>query len=113
MAHQTFDELEWYLRRLRYARQQGKLVFVLGAGTNKEYGLPDWAELLVRLSKSSGELDLPRIPQATSTSTSRGANDSKQFIDDVIADPLLQAAAIRGAYASSSDWVRALSQELS
>jgi len=113
VAHQTFDELEWYLRRLRYARKQGKLVVVLGAGINNEYGLPDWAGLLVKLSKSRGELNLSSVPLATDMAPQRSASESKQFIDDVIADPLLQAAAIRGAYASSSDWVRALGQELS
>jgi hypothetical protein len=115
VAHQTFDELEWYLRRLQYARKEGKLVFVLGAGINKEYGLPDWAETLVRLTKRGGKLDAlaeQRSKEFGARAEPRGESESKQFIDDVIADPLLQAAAIRGAYTSSSDWLRALGHEL-
>ena len=104
MAHESFDELHWYLRRLRYSREEGKLVFVLGAGINKEYGLPDWGQMLVRLMENCGKLHTTGPPLT--------AVDSKQFIDDVIADPLLQAAAIRGAYANANDWIRALQRVL-
>lgn len=102
MAHQSYDELEWYLRRLRYARRAGKLVFVLGAGINAEYGLPDWSELIVRLTRNCGKLHTANLDLKTT--------QAKQYIDSVIADPLLQAAAIRGAYANASEWVRGLQQ---
>jgi hypothetical protein len=115
MAHQSLDELEWYLRRLRYAHREGKLVFVVGAGINKEYGLPDWAQMLVQLTAGCGKLHTP--PADTTGGAAEKANRTpllgpKQFIDDVIADPLLQAAAIRGAYANPSDWIRALRRVL-
>lgn len=100
MGHQSYDQLEWYLRRLRYARRAGKLVFVLGSGINAEYGLPDWSDLIVQLTRNCGKLHTPKLDLPAST--------MKQYIDAVIADPLLQAAAIRGAYASSRDWIRAL-----
>jgi hypothetical protein len=104
MAHPSFDELEWYLRRLRYAREAGKLVFVLGAGIGREYDIPDWSGTLVDLLTRCGKLhtappDIERI-------------ELKQYMDRVIADPLLLAAAIRGAYASLSDWLRAVDDVL-
>jgi hypothetical protein len=104
VAHESFDELHWYLRRLRYAHRQGKLVFVLGAGMNKEYGLPDWGQMLVRLTEKCGKLHMLPAPFAET--------GPKQFIDAVIADPLLQAAAVRGAYATSNDWLRAVHRVL-
>jgi hypothetical protein len=104
LAHQSFDELHWYLRRLRYARQEGKLVFVLGAGVNSEYRLPDWSTMLVQLTQDCGKLHTS--PALLTT------RDLKKYLDDVIGDPLLQAAAIRGAYATSNDWLRAVARTL-
>lgn len=103
MAH-SYDELEWNILRLRHACDQGKLVFLLGAGINTEYELPSWSDMLVRLSQDSGRLHAPQHP-LTST-------ESKNFIDGVIIDPLLQAASLRGAYPSPADWVRALKRVL-
>jgi hypothetical protein len=101
---QSYDELEWHLRRLRYARREGKLVFLLGAGINTEYGLPDWSQMLVALTEESHGLRPAEYPFEI--------GESKSFIDAVVADPLLQAASIRGAYATSNDWLRALDKVL-
>lgn len=103
MAH-SYDELEWNILRLRHACDEGKLVFLLGAGINTEYGLPNWSGMLVRLTQESGRLHAPQHPLTSA--------ESKSFIDGVIIDPLLQAAALRGAYASPVDWVRALKRVL-
>lgn len=103
MAH-SYDELEWHIRRVRCARKAGKLVFVLGAGINSEYEVPNWSELLVRLSEYCGRLHRSRHKLTD--------EESKSFIDGVVLDPLLQAASLRGAYASSEDWVRALKEIL-
>jgi hypothetical protein len=103
MPH-SYDELEWNIYRLGHACDQGKLVFLLGAGINTEYGLPRWSEMLIRLTTNSGRLHTSQDPLTH--------EESKSFIDSVIIDPLLQAASLRGAYASPADWVRALRQVL-
>lgn len=99
MAH-GYDELEWHILRLRYAREAGKLVFLLGAGINTEYGLPNWSQMLVRLTEGSGRLHRAEQPLTH--------EEARRSIDGVIIDPLLQAAALRAAYPSPADWVRAL-----
>ncbi|HKS21276.1 MAG TPA: SIR2 family protein [Thermoanaerobaculia bacterium] len=96
----SYDELEWHIRRLRCARKAGKLVFVLGAGINTEYEVPNWSQMLIRLTEKCG-----RLHPAQHTLTDE---ESKSFIDGVVLDPLLQAASLRGAYSSSEDWIRAL-----
>jgi len=103
VAH-SYDELEWHIRRVRCARKAGKLVFVLGAGINSEYEVPNWSELLVRLAEYCGRLHRSQHKLTV--------EESKSFIDGVVLDPLLQAASLRGAYASSEDWVRALKEIL-
>lgn len=105
MAHQSYDELEWHLHRLRSAYAGGKLIFVLGAGINRDFGFPDWSQLLVKLVRRCGRLQHPA--HATITT-----NDVQKVMEAVIADPLLQAAAIRGAHVNAGDWIAALRDAL-
>lgn|GEM_PF-1757699 len=105
MAHQSYDELEWHLRRLRAAYAAGKLIFVLGAGINRDFGFPDWGELLVKLVRRCGRLQHPAHATVSS-------GEVRQIMEAVIADPLLQAASVRGAYVSKADWSAALREAL-
>jgi SIR2-like domain len=101
---QSYDELEWHILRLRHAREAGKLVFLLGAGVNTEYDLPNWRQMLIRLTEGCGRLHAPQHALSE--------QESGAFINQVIIDPLMQAASLRAAYASPADWVRALKRVL-
>jgi hypothetical protein len=64
----------------------------------------DWGTTLVQLTQDCGKLHVPSLLEP---------RDLKKYLDDVISDPLLQAAAIRGAYATPNDWLRAVERILS
>lgn len=97
MSHRNHDEVLWSLQRLRRARVDGRLVFVLGSGINTAYGLPDWSRLLIRLLVQSKRLrasidpDDPRIAR---------------LLTEIVPDPLLQAAVTRKAYPGWLDALR-------
>jgi hypothetical protein len=102
LTHRNHDEVLWTLRRLRHARIDGRLVFVLGSGINTAYGLPDWSRLLVGLLALSGRLraapgDDPNF---------------RQILSDLIPDPLLQGAVTRKAFSDADAWLDALNDAL-
>ena len=99
MTFSNFDDLAWHIRRLRHARESGRLVFVLGSGVNALYGLPDWSTLIVDLLLDSG-----RIRKATAV----GGDAIKTVLHEVIRDPLLQAIAVRSAFARKDQWLACL-----
>jgi hypothetical protein len=96
LSHRNHDEVLWSLQRLRRARADGRLVFVLGSGINTAYGLPDWSRLLIRLLVESkrlrGTID-PSDPQLA------------RLLTEIVPDPLLQAAVTRKAFPG---WLEAL-----
>lgn len=103
MAFSEFDDLAWHILRLRRARECGRLVFVLGSGINAPYGLPDWSTLLVDLLLDSG-----RIRKAKAIR----AEGIKEILHEVIRDPLLQAVAVRAAFAGNDQWLLRLTERL-
>jgi hypothetical protein len=80
----------------------GKLVFVLGSGINKAYGLPDWRELLERLMR-----DCSRVRASASVSRHIGAQ-----LQAIVAEPLLQAAVGRQGYPNPELWLEAIAGQL-
>lgn len=103
MAFGDYDDVAWHLNRLRDARDSGRLVFVLGSGISKNYGLPDWDTLIVELLQASG-----RVRHASAISDS----DLRHLLSEIVRDPLLQAAAVRHAYARPEQWLSALKSRL-
>lgn len=79
-------------------------MFVLGAGVNNDYGLPDWPKLLARLMCRSG-----RVHTAPDGLAEEGVAELMTLI---IGDPLLQGAAARRAYRSPALWLNRLSDSL-
>jgi SIR2-like domain len=96
------EDLIWHLNRLRRARLDGKLVFVLGSGINKPYRLPDWRELLDLLMR-----DCSRVRQSAGVYPYVG-----QQLQAIIADPLLQAAVGRQGYLKPELWLAAIRKHL-
>lgn len=89
---------------MRHARLEGKLVFVLGSGINRNYGLPDWRELLERLMR-----DCSRVRSGSSMVSQIGVQ-----LQAIVPDPLLQAAVGRQGYPDPELWreaIRSLLQE--
>jgi len=95
--------LLWHLYRLRRARVDGKLVFVLGSGINRSYGLPDWRGLLEQLLRDS-----ERVRGGNNTVDSQISTQ----LQSIVPDPLLQAAIGRQGYASSELWIDAIGRHL-
>jgi hypothetical protein len=80
------------------------LLFVLGSGINVPYGIPDWSTLLVELLLDSG-----RVRKATAV----GKDAITETLHEVIHDPLLQAVAVRSAFARNDQWLAVLRKRLS
>lgn len=115
-----YDEFAWHWSRLSQVHNEGRLVFVLGAGVNVKYRLPSWPSLIRGLLINSG-----RIPRLRSRNEN-ALHDEKEkqalqaeeeaAIDDVLErltpDPLLQAALVRAAYPSTEAWIEAIRARL-
>jgi hypothetical protein len=112
--HHNSEDFAWDLNHLRQAQADGTLVFVLGAGVSKPYGLPDWVELLQQLLLHSGRL--PRLRDRRGRLSPEMQHEEaaaiRRSLETLAADPLLQAAMIRRAYTSKAAWERALQQQL-
>jgi len=102
MLNYEHEDLVWHLLRLRRARYDGKLVFVLGSGINKTYGLPDWRELIELLLRGCG-----RVPEA-----STGRSRIGEQLQEIVPDPLLQAAVGRQSYLQPQLWIEAIRTHL-
>src|SRR6185436_2621528 len=102
MLSQSFEDLVWHLRRLRRARIDGKLIFVLGSGINKSYRLPDWRELLELLLRGCG-----RVRDGAGVDSEIGVQ-----LQRIVPDPLLQAAIGRQGYLQPGLWVEAIRKHL-
>ena len=99
---QRLEELIAHLRRLRRARTDGKLIFVLGSGISRSYHLPDWRELLERLLHDCGRVrDSSDIDSQIAFQLQR-----------LIPDPLLQAAIVRQGYLRPQLGVEAIRKHL-
>ena len=105
MTHRNHDEVLWTLHRLRRARLEGRLVFVLGSGINSAYGVPDWSRLLIGLLSRSGRVRLPLWLGSKDP-------DLRRILSDVIPDPLLQGAVTRKAYTDDDEWLASLREGL-
>lgn len=103
MTHRNHDEVLWTLRRLRRARVDGRLVFVLGSGINSAYEVPDWSTLLIGLLSDSGRVRLPPADDIP---------ELRAILSDIIPDPLLQAAVTRQAYEDDDRWLASLRDAL-
>jgi hypothetical protein len=77
-------------------------VFVLGAGINKTYGLPDWPELLEGLLRRSGRVRFGSI----------GTLQLWRQLQDIASDPLMQAAIVRQGYRDSQHWIASIHEHL-
>jgi hypothetical protein len=106
-----YAEYAWHFRVLADAQREGRLVFVLGAGVSKIYGLPTWKDLLVNLLLGS-----ERLPRLARTEAGAARDDPtrmtersvlKEILDGIAPDPLLQAAIARAAY-SRGQWSAAI-----
>jgi hypothetical protein len=100
LSHRNLDEVLFMLQRLRRARADGRAVFVLGSGINAEYDVPDWSQLLIRL------LGVAHLPAGADRTQMRA------LLNEIIPDPLLQAAATRKGYADDELWLEQLWTEL-
>jgi len=96
------SDLVSHLRRLRSARIDGKLIFVLGSGINKSYRLPDWRQLLERLLRACG-----RMRDGSEIDTQIGIQ-----LQRLVPDPLLQAAIVRQGYLQPKLFVEAIEEQL-
>jgi hypothetical protein len=103
VAFSNFDDLAWHIGRLQRARRGGHLVPVLGSGINSDYGLPDWPKLIVEVLLDSG-----RIRKAKAV----GEEGIRGILEEVIRDPLLQAVAVRSAFAREDQWLAALKRHV-
>jgi hypothetical protein len=97
-----YEDFIWHLLRLRRARLDGKLTFVLGSGINKSYNLPDWRQLLEQLLLDSGRV------HGGSPISARIADQVGLQLQNIVADPLLQAAIGRQGYVQPSLWIEAI-----
>lgn len=97
-----YEDLIWHLNRLRRARLDGKLVFVIGSGVNKSYRLPDWRELLDLLMR-----DCSRVREGSTVTRYVG-----QQLQAIVPDPLLQAAVGRQGYLKPELWIAAIRKHL-
>jgi hypothetical protein len=98
----AYEDLIWHLGRLRKACDDGKLVFVLGSGINKSYGLPDWRDLLERLMR-----ECSRVREGSRVASHLGAQ-----LQAIVAEPLLQAAVGRQGYRTPELWNEAIRRNL-
>jgi hypothetical protein len=71
------------------------LVFVIGSGINKSYGIPDWRELLEKLLADSG-----RVSDASLLRSNIG-----EQLQAMVPDPLLQGAVGRQGYMQPTLWL--------
>jgi SIR2-like domain len=110
-----YNEYAWHFRVLADAQREGKLVFVLGAGIGRPYGLPDWSQLLADLLLNSGRL--PRLtaraerPKEAAETLARERRAIRKILQRIAPDPLIQGAIARAAY-PESHWHRALHAQL-
>lgn len=100
-----YDEYAWHFRVLADAQQEGRLVFVLGSGVGRPYGLPDWSQLLAELLLDSGRL--PRFterPEYGDETTGDNTTAKKEqqavaaFLQVLAPDPLIQGAIAHTSY---------------
>ncbi|MCP3960178.1 MAG: hypothetical protein GY719_20225 [bacterium] len=98
------DEFIWHRQRALRAARKGRLLFVLGAGISRPFGLPDWDGLIDRLLSSSAALR-----------PGRNLDDRPTSLTGVLAgltsDPLFQGAVARAAHPRRR-WLAALHQAL-
>ncbi|HEX2832638.1 MAG TPA: SIR2 family protein [Thermoanaerobaculia bacterium] len=110
-----YNEYAWHFRVLADAQREGNLVFVLGAGIGRPYGLPDWSQLLADLLLNSGRL--PRLatrakgPKETSETLATERRAIRKILQRIAPDPLIQGAIARAAY-PENHWHRALHSQL-
>ena len=86
MKDPTFWEDEDHLiEYLAYQLNAGRLALFLGAGVSRDFGLPDWYELMARISQRVGaapftkEDNAPRRAQAIKEANFK--NDPERFLD--------------------------------
>lgn len=108
------DDFAWHLSRLRQVQEVGQLVFILGAGINRAYGLPVWNELLEGLLLHSGRIPRLRLhgKPLPKSALEEETQAVRHVLNELSADPLLQAAMVRAAYTSGPAWIEALRQQL-
>lgn len=108
------DDFAWHLSRLQQVQEEGQLVFILGAGINRTYGLPVWNELLEGLLLHSGRIPRLRVHgrQLPKSALEEETQAVRHVLEELSADPLLQAAMVRAAYTSERAWIEALRQQL-
>jgi len=101
-----YNEFAWHFRVLADAQKEGKLVFVLGSGVGRPYGLPDWSQLLTELLLDSGRLprmvrreEYPKTGSGeTDGTTVKELHAATAILQRLAPDPLIQAAIAHEAY---------------
>lgn len=90
----------------------GHLVYVLGAGINRPYGLPLWPKLIQDLLIESGRMPRLRTRRHENAAPEEEESAIKFVLEQLTPDPLLQAALVRAAYPSHEAWISAITRHI-